>query len=338
VLTERRSRILSLIIDEYVDTATPVGSATIVRKHRLPVSPATIRNEMARLEEDGYITHPHTSAGRVPSDQGYRYYVETLMEEESLPWQERETIRHQFHQAGGALRDWLNLSAAILAQAVQNVAVVTTPRAPACRLRHIELVGLQEFAALLVVVLQETRVIERLLALSEGLSQEDLSVTGHRLTDLLEGLDTRQIRAREAALSPFEAQVVDAVCEMMSLEDEGRHDETVLDGLRHVLGQPEFTSSDRLLELIDALEERKLTRLLPLRRLAGEGVTVFIGGENRADTMRHFSVIVSRYGVPGYLNGAVAVVGPTRMRYSRTISTVRYLSSLMSELLPASGI
>src|SRR3972149_3653673 len=97
VLTERRARILGLIVDEYVDTAAPVGSETIVRKHRLPISPATIRKEMARLEGDGYITHPHTSAGRVPSDKGYRYYVEALMEEEALPWQGRETIRTHYH-------------------------------------------------------------------------------------------------------------------------------------------------------------------------------------------------------------------------------------------------
>ena len=104
MLTQRRARILEIIIGEYVTTAVPVGSAAIVRRHGLGVSAATIRNEMARLEEEGYITHPYTSAGRVPSDKGYRYYVERLMEEEELPWELRETIRHQFHQARGVLR------------------------------------------------------------------------------------------------------------------------------------------------------------------------------------------------------------------------------------------
>src|SRR3990172_1175919 len=154
-LTERRAPLLSLIIREYVDSATPVGSDTMVRRYELPFSSATIRNEMARLEDDGYITHPHTSAGRVPSDKGYRYYVEALMAEEALPWQEQETMRHQFHQSRGVLEEWLRLAAAVLAQAVHNIAVVTTPRAPASRLRHIELVGLQEFMVLFVLVLQE---------------------------------------------------------------------------------------------------------------------------------------------------------------------------------------
>src|SRR3990170_5601380 len=196
MLTERRSALLNTIVEEYVDTALPVGSQYIVRKHRMPVSPATVRLEMARLEEDGYITHPHTSAGRVPSDKGYRYYVEALMAEEAVPWQEQETIRHQFHQAGGAVEEWLRLAAAVLAQAVHNIAVVTTPRAPASRLRHIELVSLQEFVALLVLVLQEARVLQRVLAAGESQSQDELTATGHRLTDLFEGLDGRRARDR----------------------------------------------------------------------------------------------------------------------------------------------
>src|SRR3990172_8614988 len=112
MLTERRASLLSFIIQDYVDTALPVGSEYVVRRHRMPFSSATVRLEMARLEEDGYITHPHTSAGRIPSDKGYRYYVETLMEEEKLASEQQETIRHQFHQAERALEEWFQLAAA----------------------------------------------------------------------------------------------------------------------------------------------------------------------------------------------------------------------------------
>ena len=115
MLTDRRSALLNLIVEEYVDTALPVGSQYIVRKHDMSVSSATVRLEMARLEEEGYINQPHTSAGRVPSDKGYRYYVESLMTEESLPWEEREMIRHQFHQAERAMEQWFQLAAAVLA-------------------------------------------------------------------------------------------------------------------------------------------------------------------------------------------------------------------------------
>ena len=154
MLNERRQKLLQFIIDEYVSTAQPVGSNTLVEKYGLPVSPATIRSEMSRLEEDGYITHPHTSAGRVPTDLGYRYYVEALMREEQVPGELQHTIRHQFHQAARELEEWAKLAAAIMAARLNNAAVVTTPHSPQPKLRWLELVGVHDYLALVVVVLQ----------------------------------------------------------------------------------------------------------------------------------------------------------------------------------------
>ena len=145
MLTDRRSALLNLIVEEYVDTALPVGSQVHRAQARhAGVSSATVRMEMARLEDEGFISQPHTSAGRVPSDKGYRYYVESLMAEESLPCEERETIRHQFHQAERAMEQWFQLAAAVLAHSVSNFAVVTSPRSKETRLRHVQLVPLQE--------------------------------------------------------------------------------------------------------------------------------------------------------------------------------------------------
>src|SRR5574341_2264545 len=140
-LSERRQKLLRFIIDEYVTTAQPVGSSALVEKYHLPVSAATIRNEMAALEEEGYIAQPHTSAGRVPTDRGYRFYVEALMREEKVPEELQQMIRHQFHQAARELEEWARLAAAILAGRLQNAAVVTPPHSPEPRLRWIELVG-----------------------------------------------------------------------------------------------------------------------------------------------------------------------------------------------------
>lgn len=333
MLTERRSRILGLVIEEYVDSAVPVGSEAIVRKYRLPVSSATIRNEMARLEEDGYVTHPHTSAGRVPSDKGYRYYIEDLMEERELTQEEKETIRHQFHQAGRDLEQWVHLAAAVLAQAVRNMAVVTTPRSPHCRLKHLELVSLHDLVVLVIVVLQDGRLLQQVLTLSEARRQDELTTTGHRLTDLYKGLMASQLQRKPAELSALESEVRDEVNALMTSEDEGRYDQACLEGVPLVLAQPEFSRSEKMLGLLTVLDEYSLTRMLPLRSLAGEGVTVLIGGENREDALRDCSLLVTRYGVPGSLSGALAVLGPTRMRYPRTISTVRYLGTLMSELV-----
>jgi len=311
----------------------PVGSETMVRKYRLPVSSATIRNEMAKLEEEGYITHPHTSAGRVPSDKGYRYYIESLMEEQDLTQEERETIRHQFHQAGRELEEWVRLAAAVLAQAVRNMAVVTTPRSPHCRLKHLELVSLRDLAVLLVLVLQDGRLMQQVLTLSKALSQDELTAAAHRLTDLYRGLTASQAQSKAVELSTLESQVMDEVRALMTAEDEGRYDEAFLEGVPLVLGQPEFSRTEKMLDLLAVLDEYSLTRMLPLRSLAGEGVTVVIGRENQEDALRECSLLVTRYGVPGALSGALAVLGPTRMRYPRTISTVRYLGALMSDLV-----
>lgn len=339
MLTERRAQILGLIVSDYVETAVPVASQTIARKHKLGVSPATIRNEMARLEEDGYITHPHTSAGRIPSDRGYRYYVETLMEEEDLPWEVKETVRHQFHQAYPDLEEWVHLAAAVLARLVRNAAVVTAPRAARAQLKHLELVSLRDFLALLVVVLEEALLRQQVITFAEPVSQDELATMAGRLNAMFGSLSLTEIGERSVALTPAEQAVMDAVSDIMSATESGSED-ACLDGVRYILSQPEFARSDRMLEIVELLDERNLSRLIPFGTLAGEGVTIIIGSESRRvlpqrppDAIGQCSVVVTTYGSPGTGRGAVAVLGPTRMRYPLTISTVRYLSELMSELM-----
>jgi heat-inducible transcriptional repressor len=332
-LTERRAQLLSLIIGEYVDTATPVGSDTIVRRFDLPVSSATIRNEMARLEEEGYITHPHTSAGRVPADKGYRYYVEALMQERDLPAEVKQTIRHQFHQAGREEDEWVHLSAAVLARAVENAAVVTLPRTPESRLKRLELVGIQDGAALLVLVLQQARVKQQVLIFPEPMDQDQLTAIANHLNAAFRGHTADEIRGSEAQLTQMEWHVANAIREIMSASDRGGYDEAYLEGVRNVLQKPEFGTSDKMLNLLEVLEQRNLTKLIPFREISADGVTVMIGAENEEDAMHEYSVVVSPYGVPGGISGAMAVVGPTRMRYSQTISTVRFIAGLMSEML-----
>ncbi|MEX2246217.1 MAG: heat-inducible transcriptional repressor HrcA [Dehalococcoidia bacterium] len=334
-LTERRSRLLSLIIAEYVDTATPVGSDSIVRKYELPFSSATIRNEMARLEEEGYISHPHTSAGRMPSDKGYRYYVEALMQERDLPRELKETIRHQFHQAGRDEDEWVHLAAAVLARAVQNAAVVTVPRTAESRLKRIELVGIQETAVLLVMVLHQARLKQQVLIFPEAVEQDQLTTMSNRLNELFSGLAASDLARSQAQLTQLEWHVVNAVREIMEAADRGGYDESYLEGVRNVLRKPEFASGEKAVELLEMLEQRNLTRLIPFRQISRDGITVRIGAENDEDAMRDYSVIVSPYGLPGGVTGAMAVVGPTRMRYPETISTLRFMADLMSEMLGA---
>ncbi len=333
MLTERRAQLLSLIIGEYVDTATPVGSDAIVRRFELPFSSATIRNEMARLEEEGYVSHPHTSAGRVPSDKGYRYYVEALMQERDLPNEVKQTIRHQFHQAGREEDEWVHLAAAVLARAVENAAVVTVPRTTESRLKRLELVGIQDNASLLVLVLQQARVKQQVLIFPEAIEQDDLTAITNHLNSAFRNLTAGEISRSSAQLTQMEWHVANAVRDIMQASDRGGFDEAYLEGVRNVMQKPEFATSDKMLNLLDVLEQRNLTRLIPFREISADGVTVMIGAENEEDVMREYSIVVSPYGVPGGITGAVAVVGPTRMHYPRTISTVRFVSELMSEML-----
>ena len=332
MLTDRRSALLNLIVEEYVDTALPVGSQYIVKKHQMQVSPATVRIEMARLEEEGFISQPHTSAGRVPSDKGYRYYVESLMSEEAIPWQERETIRHQFHQAERAMEQWFQLAAAVLAHSVSNFAVVTSPRSKETRLRHVQLVPLHELSALCVVVLNEARIRQQVLTFREPVDSASLAVAAGRINERYHGLTQDDLERLPEPASDLETQVVAAVTQLMDQESVALGD-VFRDGVREVLSQPEFARSERMLDIIDVLEQRTLPTAIPIRQIGNDGISVVIGTENSHESLQECSVVVARYGTDGGPSGVVAVLGPTRMRYSRTIPTVRYLAAVLSELI-----
>ncbi|MCJ7811190.1 MAG: heat-inducible transcriptional repressor HrcA, partial [Dehalococcoidia bacterium] len=234
MLSDRRARILQFVVGEYIDSAIPVGSGTIARKYGLKASPATIRNEMVRLEEEGYLAQPHTSAGRIPSDRGYRYYVESLMVEEELSDEFKRTIRHQFYQVGPAFDAWAELAAAILARSVENLALVTAPHSARARLHRLELVKTGDVLALLVVVLQEGPLCEETLALDRSFSQDELTQVAQRLSSLLADLSAGEMRQQTVELSPFEDKVSQVIIRLLQAEDESSYEPVCLDGLRNV--------------------------------------------------------------------------------------------------------
>ncbi len=332
-LTERQAAILRLIVQEYIDSAEPVSSRALVEKHRLSVSSATIRNEMARLEEDGYITHPHTSAGRVPSELGYRHYVETLMAEDPVAPEEQRTIEHQLHQVLGGLNEWLSLAATILAASVGNVAVVTRPQTTASRLKHLQLVELHGDSMLLVAVMDDGRVRQRVLPLRAPLTQQQLNDRAIRLNARLAGVSADAARVIGTDIvDAEEAMIVRAAAEL--IQEQRYTEETFLDGLREVLEQPEFSTVDRMLMAVQQLEAYRVRHLLEQSRVDNIGMTrVLIGREHGDDSMLDWSVVVSNYGDTTGSIGTVAVLGPTRMRYERTIPRVRYVATLMGHLI-----
>ena len=334
MLTERRADILGMLVSDYIATAEPVSSRALVGRRGLDVSAATIRNELAALEQDGYITHPYTSAGRIPSDLGYRLYVESLMHEERVPPTERRTVEHQFHQASGGLDDWLGLAASVLAGWVGNVAVVTRPRARVARLKRVQLVHLRDDAVLLVAVMDDGRVQQRMMMLDSPIDQRALDACADRLNARCAGRGVAAVRlAAEELAEGDERAAAMALAEL--IERHRAAEGTYLEGLQVVLEQPEFSSPERMLEAVRHLVAYELYRVLgPAADIEPGSTRVSIGSENEDPSMRDWSVVISTYGNLAGPAGTVAVLGPTRMHYARTIPRVRYVATLISDLLP----
>ena len=332
-LTDRRQAVLGLVVRQYIATATPVGSRTIVEQYGLGISSATIRNEMAYLEEQGYLTHPHTSAGRVPTEKGYRYFVERLMGEAELPLAEQRTIRHQFHQARLDLEQWMRLAAAVLARTAHSTSLVAAPTVAQCRFKHLELIAAHGSQALLVLVLMEGMVKQQVLTLAHPVAQEALHQVANRLNDLFNSLSADQIVASSYQLAPLEEQISNLVIEMMEEAEARSSGEIYRDGLMNIFRQPEFSDIENVRPIIRILEEQSLLEAILAEVLSSSGVQVIIGGEGRWDELSECSVVLAPYGEAGRAMGALGVLGPMRMRYGRAISTVRYVSDLLSVLI-----
>ncbi|MBC7263970.1 MAG: heat-inducible transcription repressor HrcA [Chloroflexi bacterium] len=336
-LTARREKILCIVISEYVETAKPVGSATIVENYDLGVSPATVRNELSYLTEQGYLSQPHTSAGRVPTEKGYRYFVERLMEDAQLPPAEQLMIRHQFYQVGMDLEQWMKLAAAVLARTGRGAALVTTPRAPYSRLRHIELISVSENAGLMVLVLQGGIVRQQVLLLTDPVSQEELSRLSNRLNMALvnqtvSGVETYLERLSTTAFSRLEVEVLQRVAEIMRAADSRPAYEVYHDGLVQTLQEPEFSEITRARQFVEIVEGGWLLDAIMAQMVRQNGVHVIIGGEGRWAEVGDYSMVFSTYG-PAEASGILGLLGPMRMSYGRAISTVRYVARLMSDLL-----
>ena len=349
--TRRSQAVLRAVIEEYVASATPVGSQALVERYRLGVSSATVRAVLADLETAGLLTHPHTSAGRIPTDRGYRLYVETLVELHPIPAVEQLMIRHQFGQVEYASEHWFRLAATTLASVTGSAGLATAAKPGAARVRRVDLVVLAERMASLVLVLREGTIKQGLLQLDEPADQAILDRVAERLNLELGERTEVEIEARLAPLaraaesadpgpflaSPDEARLAHRVAEriarMMREFDAATVEEVYSDGLLNVMDAPEFAQSQKLRRVFSALENRSYLGEL-LRLVAGTGrIHVFIGQENVPAEMREVSLVLAPYGRPGRAIGVVGVLGPTRMAYSHAIGTVGFVSGLMNELV-----
>jgi heat-inducible transcriptional repressor len=331
-LTIRQRAVLKLIVQDYVTSGRPVGSKSLIERYQVGVSSATIRNEMAELEHSGFVEHLHTSGGRVPTVDGYRFFVQNLMDNVELPAGEQIMIRHQFRQVERQLEGWMELAASVLAETAGNVSVVTAPRTAAPRLRHFELISIQPRLALMVLVTGESLVRQLMLQLPESIEQDELSRLADSMVPSLKGLTAKEIANRIASSEGAARQVLELLSDALRGLDAADQTEIRHSGLEKIVGQPDFADAD-LQSVLSVLRGGGfLSAVLP-RVATRQQIQVFIGDETLPNELRHCGVVVATYGVDGAVTGLLGVLGPTRMSYWRTISSVRYIACLMSDLM-----
>ncbi len=330
---ERRLAVLRAIVEDFVATEEPVGSKTLVERHGLNVSPATVRNDMAALEDEGYITQPHTSAGRVPTDKGYRLFVDRLTTVKPMSPAEKRAIS-SFLDGAVDLDDVVNRSVRVLSQLTHQVAVVQYPTLSRSTVRHVELVALAPHRLLVVVILSTGRVEQRVVELDDDLTEDELAAlrtqvnraaTGEQISDAASAL--RGLRT--AAPAPTQA-VIDELIEAMS---DHRSDERVAVGGTANLARfgDSFESSVR--PLLEALEEHVVLLKLLGEATQGGMVTVRIGAEGTVQELSSTSVVATGYGPRDEAVATLGIVGPTRMDYPGTMSAVRAVARYVSRIL-----
>jgi heat-inducible transcriptional repressor len=345
-LTDREEQILEAVIRTYVETAEPAGSRTVARRHSLGVSPATIRNAMSDLEEKGYLFHPHTSAGRIPTDQAYRYYVDSLMRPLRLPAAEQRRLRRELEEEGqGPLERLIARSIQILGLVTGELGVAITPRLDEVVLEKLELALVAAERILMVLTLRTGVVRTVYVNLRGSVPAATLASVNTILNERLGGLTLSRIREtlpdrlRDAATDDDTTELLNIF--MQSADDV--LDESGVTGADLILGrtsvlahQPEFSSGPRLRSLIELTEEKELLADVLVARPHDSAPTITIGGEHGQPQLQSLTLVTAEYRL-GKVSGVLGVIGPTRMPYEKVAAIVEYTSNLMSELASPPG-
>ncbi|MDE2853905.1 MAG: heat-inducible transcriptional repressor HrcA [Chloroflexota bacterium] len=338
-LSSRQEDILTCIVQAYSERAEPVGSRFLVENYQLNISSATVRNEMARLEELGYIAAPHRSAGRVPTAVGFRYFVRRLLQTRSLTRGEQSHISERVGTLQAGMEQWMRRTAALLARSVQTASIVTPPISQTNSFKHLELISIQGRLALMVLVLNSGSVHQRMLTLAEPVPQSKLGAAAKRVNETCADMGAQQVRLRSINLPMLEREVAELTAELIENVDNNRARFIYRDGLSQIIES--FADEEGAQQAIRILEEHTVLNALLsdlLDRLPPEDgeqvdVQVVIAGDGRYEDLSRLSMVLSRYGDPEKMSGAVGVLGPTHINYGRAISTVRYVSNLMTNVL-----
>jgi heat-inducible transcriptional repressor len=333
-LDDRKEQVLKAVVDDYTTTAVPVGSQALAARHFARWSAATIRNELAFLMESGHLRQPHTSSGRVPSDLGYRYFVDFLMEEEAVSSDVRQSMLEFFEALPRELEAILAGTALAMARAGENVGVVTAPRTSESKLKYNDLIHLDEGRILAIVVLEGNLVRQQPVQLATNIDQDLLGAFSNLLNHDLKGKTAADLGAyiKDHELEDWQVLVVEGVADFMSAHDSESATVVIHDGVRNLVRQPEFVDAERLLPVLELLEKSgDLARVLDSIDPAAK-VEVLIGDENGDLHLRECSLVMTTYGAPG-LTGTVGMIGPTRMHYPQVVARLSYISELAGRLV-----
>lgn len=336
MLNDRKKKILQLIIEDYISTAEPVGSRTIARKYNLGISPATIRNEMSDLEMLGYLEQPHTSAGRIPSAQAYRFYVDSLLEPGALTDNDMALINSWFRERRRSIDEIFQSTAKILSRMTQNVSMVLANKSDKAVFRYMKFLPLDDRHAILCIVTDDGNVDNCVVEIPLGMRPEELDYMAGRVSRLLEGKELAEIS--DTLLGTVHTDIVEDKLLFTSLlntinkmNHKHQQQRVFLGGTKQLLSQPEFRDMDRVRDLLGILEEEKVVRDL---LLAGEdsGLKITIGSENKFTGIQDCSMVQATYRLNGQVVGTMAVLGPTRMEYSKVISVMDYLHKYLKTI------
>ncbi len=338
VLDERGAGVLRLVVEDYIETAQPVGSRTISKRMAQALSPATIRNIMADLEEAGYLCQPHTSAGRVPTGAGFRYYVNYLLTRRQLAGSERDVLQKMAGEVAGA-DDIVRHASRLLSGLSRHASVVVVSQSAHQELRSISLLRASSDRLLLVAVLRGGWVQNRLIEDEPGLSNDELEKVNAYLNEMAVGLTLPQLRARILNEMRKEKARCDRLMRRaLQLGSKGLADtlpgEVYVEGRAHILDQPEFAEDvQKVRQILRAFEEKSVILRLLDAALDSEAIQVSIGAENPVGGLPDISVVASGYGHGDAAMGSIGLIGPVRMDYSRVIPLVEYTARVLSSVL-----
>ena len=339
-LTEREKSILRYVIHQFILTANPVGSRNLSKKYEVGFSPATVRNIMSDLEDSGYLGHPHTSAGRVPTDLGYRFYVNSLMETPQLSKTEVDFIESHFEQLNTQTDEILKITSSILSNLTSQLAYVSYPKLGNAILEKIQLVTVSSSRLLVVVSIKSGMIRTITLEVEAGLDSKNLSTIQRLLNERLAGLTFTEIKnsiserlksVSDKDLKPVIRVFLDSVGEIFN--DVKTNEDSIITGTRNLLNQPEFADPKNISSIIELVEDKDIIIHVMDKKIntnLGQ-VSITIGSESNEEKLNDYSVVVKEYNV-GQVVGSIGIIGPKRMTYSHEIASVVQMAEILSKV------